>query len=247
MNRSFLALCLFLAACSADPSMQDAGRDAGRPPVDAGVDAGMNRCATPTGAFMGCRTPCDVCVEDLAGFPLYGVHHPQCVLTGCALPTRQACPMACPAPAATDVGVSAVFFDGGTFDAGPAVSGVLDGGFQTTLLRMPPGTRFVTVRPKNEIANCQPAVLTGLLLMFRPQQDGGAVTPGVFPISGAFEPPPGSVVARLDTTTLGTSGSVNLTAVGATTSGTYQIQLTGSAGMDASVSGAFDAEDCAVP
>lgn len=245
MNRFLLlplSLVLSFAGCGA-PSSPDAGIDAGRPKVDAGVDAGLARCLEPKGAFMACTNPCDACTSAVAGFPLYALNHPDCVFGACSALTRTACPEACPTPSSADVGSPAQFTLGVSYDAGPAVSGVLGRPFQTTLLTLPTGTRFVVIRPQAELAQCQPAVLNGLLLMFRPSIDGGAVAPGRYPVSTVYEPPPGTVSARLDTAWLGVDGSVTLTNVGATTTGAFELELLGAMGRK-NAAGAFDAVEC---
>ena len=222
--------------------------DAGSPGADAGAtrDAGFDAgglCDQPTGSFVGCSTNCGLCVAEVAGYPLYALQNAGCAFDlFCSQPTRRACPTGCPPPSPSDRGTPAVFTLGAPFDAGPAVSSVLTAPLSTTLLSMPAGTRFVVVRPGHLLATCDLNVANGLVMLFAPS--AGTVSAGRYPTSAVYQPPPGTVVATVNSSQVALDGSVTLTAIGATVSGTFDLVLGGASTSGGVVQGSFDAVPC---
>ena len=243
MRWLLLLVALTSVACS-QPEPMDAGTTTDAGPVrDAGVDAGTNRCELPTGAFVGCSTACGVCTGEVTGFPLYSLNNPTCGFDlFCFQPSRRACPTQCPPPAQADRGTAAVFTLGATFDAGPAVSGVLSAPVSTSLLSLRAGARFVVVRPASQLAVCDWATSQGLVLLFVPAADGGLTT-GRFAVSSTSMPPEGTVVATFNSNGVALDGSVTLTSLSPPT-GTFDLALGSASGSGGVVQGSFEAVPC---
>lgn len=60
-------------------------------------------CCSQPGEWLGCwGSGCLVCQQEIAEYPHYMEHHPNCMITDCAPTARGACNSACPPPTASD-------------------------------------------------------------------------------------------------------------------------------------------------
>lgn len=97
-----------------------------------------------------------------------------------------------------------------------------------------------------ELAVCDWAALEGLVLLFTPPWDGGALAPGRFPVSSTSVPPEGSVVATVNTNRIALDGSVTLTSLSPPT-GTFELEVGGASASGGVVQGSFEAVPCTAP